>query len=72
MFGLLGADVVGMTGAPEAILANELGMRYSSVVVGTNRAAGIQDRISHEEVVAMMSRNSPRIKRLVERAIEYA
>ena len=52
MFGLLGADVVGMTGAPEAILANELGLRYASIVVGTNRAAGLQDRISHDEVVA--------------------
>jgi 5'-methylthioadenosine phosphorylase len=72
MFGSLGADVVGMTGAPEAILANELGLRYSSIVVGTNRAAGLQDRISHEEVVAMMSRTSPRIKRLIERAIEDA
>jgi 5'-methylthioadenosine phosphorylase len=72
MFGLLGADVVGMTGAPEAILANELGLRYASIVVGTNRAAGLQDRISHDEVVAMMSRTSPLIRGLLERTVESA
>jgi 5'-methylthioadenosine phosphorylase len=72
MFGLLGADVVGMTGAPEAILANELGLRYASIVVGTNRAAGLQDRISHDEVVAIMSRTSPLIKGLLERSVESA
>jgi 5'-methylthioadenosine phosphorylase len=69
MFGLLGGDVVGMTGAPEAILANELGMRYASIVVATNWAAGMQEKVSHGEVEAMMGQFSPRIKKLIERAI---
>jgi len=72
MLGLLGADVVGMTGAPEAILAKELGLRYASIVVGTNRAAGLQDRISHGEVVEMMSRTSPLVRGLLERTVESA
>ncbi|MDA4114415.1 MAG: MTAP family purine nucleoside phosphorylase [Thaumarchaeota archaeon] len=72
MFGLIGGDVVGMTGGPEAILANELGMRYASVVVATNWAAGMQDRISHEEVVAMMNETAPRVKRLIEIVVESA
>jgi 5'-methylthioadenosine phosphorylase len=72
MFGVLGGDVVGMTGAPEAILANELGMRYASIVVATNWAAGMQDRVSHEEVVAMMNETAPRVRRLIESAVEAA
>jgi 5'-methylthioadenosine phosphorylase len=70
MFGLLGGDVVGMTGGPEAILANELGMSYASIVVATNWAAGMQERVSHEEVVAMMDETAPRVKRLIETAVE--
>ncbi len=69
MFGLLGADVVGMTGAPEAILANELGIRYASIVIATNWAAGMQERVSHEEVVALMALAAPRVERIIERAV---
>jgi 5'-methylthioadenosine phosphorylase len=72
MFKSLGGDVVGMTGAPEAILANELGMSYASIVVATNRGAGIQERVSHEEVEEMMGRAAPRLKGLLERAIVAA
>ncbi len=35
-----GADMVGMTGMPEAILAREMGLRYASCAVVANRAAG--------------------------------
>jgi len=69
MFGLLGGDVVGMTGAPEAILSREAGLKYASVVVATNWGAGIQEKVSHEEVVSVMAQVRPRVKRLVERAI---
>ena len=72
MFGLLGGDVVGMTGGPEAILANELGMSYASIVVATNWAAGMQKRVSHEEVVAMMDETAPRVRLLIETAVEAA
>ena len=72
MFARLGGDVVGMTGAPEAILANELGLRYASIVVGTNWAAGIQERISHAEVEEVMARIAPRVKRLLEFTAESA
>lgn len=36
-----GADVVGMTGVPEVVLARELGMCYVSLCLVTNFAAGI-------------------------------
>lgn len=35
-----GADVVGMTGMPEAALARELGLCYAAIVVVLNHAAG--------------------------------
>ena len=70
MFGMLGGDVVGMTGAPEAILANELGIKYASIVVATNRGAGIQEKVSHEEVVTLMAKAAPRLKRLLEDTID--
>jgi 5'-methylthioadenosine phosphorylase len=54
MFRLLGADVVGMTGVPEVILARELKMCYATICVITNYAAGMQKRISHEEVNEIM------------------
>jgi 5'-methylthioadenosine phosphorylase len=39
---LLGADVVGMTAMPEAILARELGIHYGGIAVSVNWAAGIE------------------------------
>jgi 5'-methylthioadenosine phosphorylase len=41
-----GADMVGMTGMPEAALARELGMDYASIAVVVNYAAGRGDNIT--------------------------
>jgi 5'-methylthioadenosine phosphorylase len=45
MYGMLGGDVVGMTGVPEATLARELGMHYAAVAYSINWAAGIEEVI---------------------------
>ncbi len=42
MFGMMGADVVGMTAMPEAVLARELGIHYAGVAVSVNWAAGVR------------------------------
>jgi 5'-methylthioinosine phosphorylase len=65
MFRRLGGDVVGMTGVPEVVLANELGMEYSMILVVTNRAAGLQGKVKHEEVVRQMKKNGPRVRDLM-------
>ncbi len=44
-FKSLGADVVGMTNAPEAALARELGLCYSAIVIVTNKAAGLSEDV---------------------------
>jgi 5'-methylthioadenosine phosphorylase len=43
---ILGADVVGMTAMPEAILARELGIHYGGVAVSVNWAAGIEAELT--------------------------
>jgi len=51
MFRAFGCDVVGMTGMPEAVLAHELEMCYATICFVSNMAAGMQDKVSAEEVV---------------------
>ena len=66
MYKMLGGDVVGMTGVPEVVLANEIKLEYSSVVIATNWAAGMQPRISQEEVLGVMKRSGKKVKQLIE------
>jgi purine-nucleoside phosphorylase len=48
----IGADLVGMSTAPEAIVARQMGIRVLAVSCATNMAAGILDRVlSHAEVM---------------------
>jgi 5'-methylthioinosine phosphorylase len=70
MYKTLGGDVVGMTGVPEVSLAREKGLRYASVVVATNFAAGIQSAVTHEEVLEVMASSGKAVKRLVETTIK--
>ncbi len=51
MFRSFGCDIVGMTGIPEAILAHELEMCYATICFVSNMAAGMQEKVSAEEVV---------------------
>jgi len=69
MYKILGGDVVGMTGVPEVVLANEKMLEYSSIVMSTNWAAGLQPKVSHEEVVKVMRKSGKTIKRLIEATI---
>ncbi|HZI18739.1 MAG TPA: purine-nucleoside phosphorylase [Pyrinomonadaceae bacterium] len=52
MLRLLGADAVGMSTVPEAIIARQMGLRVLGISCITNLAAGVLDRpINHEEVI---------------------
>jgi len=57
----LGADIVGMTAAPETFLARELEMCYATICFVSNMAAGIQARLTTEEVVKVAGKVMPKL-----------
>lgn len=65
-----GADIVGMTGMPEAALARELGIRYAAVAVVVNRAAGKEEgAISLKEIEEHLAAGMTKVRLLLENAI---
>ena len=69
-FGTMGADVVGMSTACEAVAANHMGMKVCGISCVSNLAAGISKTpLTHEEVQEMADKAAPRFKSLVSAAI---
>lgn len=69
-FGKIGADAVGMSTVPEAIVARHCGMRVLGISCITNMAAGIlQKKLSHEEVLETANRIKPKFLRLLDLAV---
>ncbi|MCG6870974.1 MAG: S-methyl-5'-thioinosine phosphorylase [Gammaproteobacteria bacterium] len=65
-----GADVVGMTGMPEAVLARELKLCYASIAVVVNPAAGRSvGPISMNEIDSALSDGMARVRCLLESAL---
>lgn len=62
-FRRMGADLVGMSTVPEAILANAAGIEVGAVSLVSNKAAGISTApLSHDEVIETGRRVVPRMK----------
>ena len=67
-----GADVVGMTGMPEAALARELGLDYAALAVSANFAAGRGDSahaVALERIEAVLAQAMGRVRRIIEQLV---
>ena len=70
-----GADVVGMTGMPEAILARELGLPYAAINVVANHAAGRGSSVNgihFESLEPVLHGAMGRVKAIVEKLVGSA
>ncbi|PBC71031.1 5'-methylthioadenosine phosphorylase [Streptomyces sp. TLI_235] len=66
-----GWSVVGMTGHPEAVLARELGVCYSSLALVTDLDAGVEtgEGVTHAEVLEVFARNVDRLRTVLFKAL---
>jgi 5'-methylthioadenosine phosphorylase len=68
-----GADMVGMTGMPEAGLARELGLRYACIAVVVNHAAGRRDSaqgIHLEQINTVLQASMGKVRTLLGKLVE--
>ncbi len=70
MLRTLGADAVGMSTVPEAVIARQMGIKILGLSCITNMAAGVFDQpINHQEVIETGARVHETFKELLRRVI---
>ncbi|MCP4755485.1 MAG: S-methyl-5'-thioadenosine phosphorylase [Proteobacteria bacterium] len=71
MFRIWGADVINMSTAPEAILANEVGIPYAAIAMSTDYDCWKEDEepVSWEEIVKVFDQNADSVKNLLRSVI---
>ncbi|HBH83525.1 MAG: methylthioadenosine phosphorylase [Bacteroidetes bacterium GWE2_41_25] len=71
MFRIWGADLVNMSVAPEAILANEIGIPYAAIAMSTDYDCWKEDEapVSWEEVIAVFNKNVGNVLQLLIKVI---
>lgn len=69
-----GADMVGMTGMPEAALARELGINYATIAVVANYAAGRATNangIPLQEIYAVLEQAMINVRNILEHVVSF-
>jgi 5'-methylthioadenosine phosphorylase len=67
-----GADVVGMTGMPEAALAREAGLEYATIAVVANFAAGRGNSLHGvrlDDIEPVLQKALARVRRIIEKLV---
>lgn len=72
MFRIWGADVINMSTAPEAMLANEAGVPYAAVAMSTDYDCWKEDEepVTWDEILAVFNQNADNVKNLLVNVIE--
>ncbi len=71
MIRILGADAVGMSTVPEALVASHMGMQVLGISCLTNMASGIlEKKLSHAEVLEVASSVKNKFKNLIQNIIK--
>ncbi|SDU18832.1 S-methyl-5'-thioadenosine phosphorylase [Desulfobacula phenolica] len=67
MFRIWGADVINMSTAPEAMLANEAGIPYAAVAMSTDYDCWKEDEapVTWDEILAVFNHNADNVKKLL-------
>lgn len=67
MFRFWGADVINMSTAPEAMLANEAGIPYAVIAMSTDYDCWKEDEapVTWEEILAVFHQNADNVKKLL-------
>jgi purine-nucleoside phosphorylase len=70
MYGILGADMLGMSTACEAVVAHQMGMKVACISTISNKAAGLGEKLSHEKVIEACDVMSDKLKMVVKEFVK--
>jgi 5'-methylthioadenosine phosphorylase len=67
-----GWSIIGMTAYPEAVLARELALCYTTLSLVTDHDAGVEagEGVTHDEVLEFFAQNVTRMRTLVAEAVQ--
>lgn len=69
-FASIGGTIVNMTGHPEAVLARELALCYTTIALVTDLDAGVEgDGVTQEEVFSVFAANTARLREILLAAV---